>query len=1185
MSNAASPAAHASSKVRALCLLLLLAATCGEGVAARALDDDPVELTAGVATASEISGGRSKTFRIVLRGGQRLRARLVKGDMRVALTVAGADGLARPEYVGAGFEPLAVSLVAEADGEYRLEVRSLEVEGPPRPFRLLVEPLGGASPDERADDAAAALFAEAERLRHSWEADNIGRAVGLYGRAAAAWRRLGRRREAARAHEGAGACHFILGEYPQAIADFKSARSESRLARDGRGESRALNGIGSVLSFSGESREVIAHAEWVLARARRIGRAAEPEDLLVEAQALCNEGEAYYNLGRLPEALGFFERALAISTLIEDRAGQALARLDSGYALADSGETLAAAESHRQALALWRDAGHLRGVALSLSAVGGIHTSLGETRLAVQFNDQAQRLFETLGDRPGRAIVLNNLARTRELLNEFGAAAEGYKGALDIYRELRNEVGEALSLIYLGRLFRTMGRTDEAASHCDRGIEISRRLGVLRLEAYALVEVAAIKDQAGLTGEALDIYRRLLGIYGRLGDLGGRAVVLNRMGGVYHKEERPREAVASFEQALALSQKVKDRAEEITTHYNLARAWRALGRTDAALARAEASVELSESARAQITGPASRSSYFAAARKYYELYIDLLMEEERKRPGQGFAARALHASEGAHARSLLDLLSESGVNIRQGVDTALLERELSLRQALGDKAQYLTRLLSAGAPRASSRGVEEEVGRLADEYQKVQSQIRDRSPRYATLTQPRPLTLEEIRKELSDDTVLLEYVLGPDKSYLWCLTADSFEAHELPPRGKIEEAADGVYQLLKTPPAGGGAAEYNRRFAELSSPLSDMLLGKVAERLQGRRLLVVPDGKLHYIPFEALPLPGPPSGTPAEFVPLVTQHEVVCLPSASLLSVIRGEAGRRQRAAKTVIVLADPVYDADDGRVERQAAGGGDGAGAQAASSPPDATHGGRAAVLKTTLPRLRFSRAEGAGIMSVTPRGQGALAEDFDASRSTALGEQPRQFQVVHFSAHGRVDRDEPEMSGIVLSMVNRRGAPENGLLQLHDIYNLNLSAELVVLSACDSGLGKDVKGEGLVGLTRGFMYAGARGVVASLWQVDDAATAELMTRFYREMLARGAKPAAALRAAKVAAWQQEGRSPPYFWAAFVLQGDPDAVVVVGPGEPPVRASTLLFALAALAALAAAVFALRRLGANPRRP
>jgi CHAT domain-containing protein len=190
--------------------------------------------------------------------------------------------------------------------------------------------------------------------------------------------------------------------------------------------------------------------------------------------------------------------------------------------------------------------------------------------------------------------------------------------------------------------------------------------------------------------------------------------------------------------------------------------------------------------------------------------------------------------------------------------------------------------------------------------------------------------------------------------------------------------------------------------------------------------------------------------------------------------------------------------------------------------------------------------------------------------------------FQIVHFATHGLVNNEHPELSGIVLSMVNERGDPENGFLQLHDVYNLNLAAELVVLSACDTGLGKDVKGEGLVGLTRGFLYAGARSVVASLWKVEDRATAELMGHFYREMLVEGASPAAALRSAKVAMWRQRRWSAPRYWAAFVLQGDPEAVVVTGSagrGVWPVALVSLL-----LAGLAAGLYVLRRAGALKRR-
>jgi CHAT domain-containing protein len=989
----------------------------------------------------------------------------------------------------------------------------------------------------RRDDAAAGLFSAAQALHDSWTEDKIRQAIKLYEQASIAWHELGHLHEAARSLEYMAECHFMLGDYPGALVAFKRALAESRAARDERGEYRTLNGIGMVLVFIGDSDEVIANVELVLAGVMRPGDPTDPEDLRIVARALCNKGEAYYNLGRLPDALKLFERALALWTQTGDRAGQALAKLNIGYALADSGETLAAGESHRQALLLWQAAAHRRGEALSLTAIGGIHSSLDETRLALKSHQQAKQIFETLGDRRGLAVVLNNLGRTHELLNEFDEAREHYTSALNIYRELRSPNAEALSLLYLGRLYRSRGKTEDAFDYCNQSIRISRKMDKVRLEAYALIEIAAIEHGYGRTQKALGIYQRLLGIYKRTGDSRGRAKTLNQMGKVYYKEGRTRRAVECFEQALALSQKVKDRAEETLLHYNLALAARDLGHTERALTHATASVDLSEAAREQTGNAASRSSFFAAARKYYELQIELLMKMDQDKPGTGFAVRALGVSEGAHARSLLDLLTEMGANIRHGVDSSLLERERSLQRALAGKAQYLTRLLSSEVPPPSAKDVEEEIRQLTKKYRELQSDIRDQSPRYETLTKSQPLTLEEIQKELSNNTILLEYILGPEKSYLWAIDGNSFAAHELPSRARIEKAADDVYQLLKTRPADDGSAEFNQGYVQVATVLSEMLLGKVADRLNGKRLLIVADGNLHYIPFEALPQPVPSDSTPDSFVPLVTQHEVAYLPSASLLSVIRREAARRHRAAKTVLVLADPVFEADDPRVK--------------VSTTTTAYAGNGAKIEKTRLPRLRFTRDEVEAIMSMTPHGQGGLVTGFDANRATALGDLPLEFQAVHFSTHARIDRENPEMSGIVLSMINREGLPENGFLQLHDIYNLNLSAELVVISACDSGLGEDIKGEGLVGLTRGFMYAGSRSVVASLWQVDDAATAELMTHFYREMLAKGAMPTAALRAAKVAVWQQKGRSAPYFWAAFVFQGDLDSVVKVGPAEP----------------------------------
>ena len=266
--------------------------------------------------------------------------------------------------------------------------------------------------------------------------------------------------------------------------------------------------------------------------------------------------------------------------------------------------------------------------------------------------------------------------------------------------------------------------------------------------------------------------------------------------------------------------------------------------------------------------------------------------------------------------------------------------------------------------------------------------------------------------------------------------------------------------------------------------------------------------------------------------PLIAEHEIVHLPSASTLAVLRRELAGRKPAAKTVAVLADPVFSADDARVKTSAK-------TQTGESAPSPDLTRAINDVRGELRRLLLTRDEAEAILSVTPRSDGFWALDFRANRATVTGDELSRYRTVHFATHGLLNSEHPQLSGIVLSLVDERGQPQDGFLRLHEIFNLRLPAELVVLSACQTGLGKEVKGEGLVGLTRGFMYAGAARVVASLWRVDDAATAELMKRFYRRMLKDGMRPAAALRAAQVEMWRRPQWRSPFYWGGFVLQGE----------------------------------------------
>ena len=721
-----------------------------------------------------------------------------------------------------------------------------------------------------------------------------------------------------------------------------------------------------------------------------------------------------------------------------------------------------------------------------------------------------------------------------------------------VYRKDGSKEFESVTEYCIGRVYRWMGQTGPSLEHYRQSVALSRAVGKRRMEAYALMDVATIHTSMGDARRARGQYERALRLYKAIGDRRGQAKVLTSIGDTHYSAGAWDRALSYYERALPLYQSAKDSSNEASTLYGMARASRARGDFDAALADIESAINIVEFLRVQIASPALRSSYFASVRRHYGFYVDMLMQMHKMRPAAGFATEAFQASESARARVLLEILAESAVNIRQGVEPELLERERSLQQLLSAKALYQSRLLS-GKETDESEEVAREIRRLTTEYQEVQAQIRERSPRYASLTQPQSPRLADIQRELPDgQTLLLEYALGDDRSYLWAVSSTSVESFELPARAAIEAAAGEFHSLLVARQPLPGETESERearvteadgRYNQSALKLSQMLLGPLAEHLGDKRLLIVPDGALQYIPFEALPIPRPgqavTGGADNNFddaAPIVSEHEVMNLPSASALAALRRDKLSPGSASAVVAVLADPVFEPDDPRVKAHTApASNDPAAATETAALRDALVG----VAPDRAARLPFTRLEAEEILSLTPAGAAMVATGFDANLAAATSVRLGQYQIVHFATHGVVNDKHPELSGIVLSLVDERGNPENGFLQLHDIYNLNLSAKLVVLSACDTGLGKEVNGEGLIGLTRGFMYAGAKSVLASLWKVDDRATAELMGHFYKAMLKDNLPPAAALRVAKEALRKQKRWRAPYYWAGFVLQGD----------------------------------------------
>ncbi len=964
------------------------------------------------------------------------------------------------------------------------------------------------------------------------------KALEKYNEALPIRRAVGDRNGEAETLTNIGSVYQALGEMRKALEKYNEALPLRRAVDDRSGEAETLDNIGVVYQYLGETRKALEKHNEALPLRRALG------DRSGEAQTLHNIGGVYEALGETQKALEHYNEALLLRRALGDRRREASTLNNIGSVYLSLGETQKALEKYNEALPLRRALGDRRGEAGTLTNIGLIYRSLGETQKAMENYNEALPIWRAVGDRRGEAITLNSIGVVYNSLGETQKALEKYNEALPLSRAVGDRSGEAITLNNIGSVYRSLGEMQKALEKFNEALPIFQAVGDRSGEAVTLNNVSAAYRSLGERQKALDSYNAALPIGRMIGDRYTEATTLHGIGLVCDSLGEMRKALEKYNESLLIRRIIGDRNGEAAALLGIARVEQKRGNLTQARQAIEQAVGMIESLRTNITGQELRASYFASRREYYASYIDILMEQHKQNPAAGFDAVAFEVSERARARSLLELLTESRIDIRQGVDSSLLERERFLQQLLNAKAAAQVSLLNRKHTPEQADAAAKEIAAIIAEYEEIQARIRARSPRYAALTQPQPLSLTEIQQQaLDEDTLLLEYALGEKRSYLWLVSQRSIASYELPPRAEVEAATRRVYELLTVRPKRG--APPDPQLIAQAKTLSRMLLGPVAPQLSGKRLVVVAPGALSYLPFAALPTPEDKKRPAGDYEPLIAKHEVVTIPSASVLSIIRREMAGRQRATRSIAVLADPVFEESDPRLAP--AKNGNSSGETPAEPTADAEHSELARAIRTMnfsdaragFTRLPFSRYEAESIFALTPKGTGLKATDFNASRALALSPQLSQYRILHFATHGLLNSERPEFSGLVFSLIDQKGKPQDGFLRLHEIYNLQLNADLIVLSACETGLGKEIKGEGLIGLTRGFMYSGAPRVVASLWNVDDFATAELMKLFYQRMLKDGLPAGAALRAAQLELSGQKRWASPYYWAGFVLQGE----------------------------------------------
>nr|MDP9120788.1 CHAT domain-containing protein [Acidobacteriota bacterium] len=899
-----------------------------------------------------------------------------------------------------------------------------------------------------------------------------------------------------------------------------------------------------------------------------VRQASGRDRVRVRAAAELAAGDALRHQHRYREALPRYQQAIHLWWQLGDRGWEQRSFFRMGCADQSLAHYQDAFDSYLKSLPVFAGG---REEAWVLTQIGQVDWLLGKPWLSERLLRKALINFQRHRNVKGALAAQGSLARHQRAQGHFQEALETFKDSARTWGELGDscEAGRAWSEV--GETYGAMNQPELALQALEKALELEKVAKSCTAQASTLNSLADVYTQRGDLGGALRSLQEALKL-SESQSPAVRSAALLRIGVFYFDQSRDLEkAKDAIEQALAIAREGQDRPGEAYASANLGHTYHLLGQKEKglelydkalvelrkldlpeALVKAqhgralvlhdlgrlpdaveavEEALLLVEQTRGRPGRSDLRASYFADKHKLYELQIDLLMELAWRFADQTYAERAFSVSERARARLFLEGIAGAGLDLRAKVPATQVAREdrlLGELESLEERRSKLGDLTPAS--RLPRMEVDEKLQGLRSELDKVRTEMERSNPLYSVLSRVKPIGVEEVQRRLLDrDTVLLSFALGEERSWAWVIGESSFKSYKLEGRQIIEDLARRAAGLLGEAESTATGHERDDALWELSQKL----LAPLAGELDGKRLLIVADGALQTIPFAVLPDPRFRARR------LVTDHEIVYQPSASSLALLRRELEGRPRPPKALAILADAVYERSDPRVRNPAAAGPlAGCPDTISTSSAGAVQSGRTRG-PSQLHRLRFACSEAQDILAHFPQGQTLAAVGFAASVKTAKGTGLKMHRIIQFDTHAILNQNDPEQSALVLSQLDERGRPEDGLLRVHDIYRLLLPVDLVVLSACRTGLGKEIKGEGMVGLTRAFFHAGAARVLVSLWNVDDRATAELMRRFYAEMLRGGRSPAAALRAAQVSMMHESGWQDPYYWAGFVLQGE----------------------------------------------
>lgn len=844
-----------------------------------------------------------------------------------------------------------------------------------------------------------------------------------------------------------------------------------------------------------------------------------------------SDGEALLNLSLTQNptdnrlALRTAQEALAAFQAARDPVGVARAYTQIGRCYLAMNELDFAEENYHLALDLWKKENRKSDQARVLIMLGFVENRREEFEAAISYLLQAQELVSDSSDFVFLARIASGLAYAFDESGSFESALTHYQRALAYFEQAKDERGKYRMLMSMGYTNLMVGDLDSARKYLEQAIGgLKLELDVSECNEY----LARLDVATGHRKEALERLTPLPAFYESTGNLRDAAQVRLLIGEIYQTELDAKAAEREYQQALSIFRRLSDRVGEAASSFALGKLELANRNYELSEQYLRTSIDHSENVRRSSSSREFSVALSAKTHERYEAYIECLMAQHKLKPGAGFEVKAFEASEKARARSLIDFLAETRTDLFGQVDPVVSKEEKRLRTAIRAKEDYRISLLETDYKKTELQLVEQELRDLRDQYAGKLKEISAKSSAFNSLTNVGRSSLKDIQEDVvrSAEDLLLEYQLGANGSYVWAITGSSIKVYELPGREVISDAVRSVYRVASKAPDAAASKELD----DATAKLGEMVLGPLAEHPSVRRLIVVTDSALSFIPFQLLQV---------NKQPLIAGYEVINVPSASVLVQLRDEARSRQPAEELLAAFGDSVFSTR-GAVVQQTDN-------DWRSSLRDFELSDDSTPVD--VQELFYAKVELANLKRLAGTGS-LMSTRYDATRDRLEHTDLSKYSILHLATHGFLNSKKPGRSGVLLSLVDREGKPIDGYMSLNDIYSLRAPVDLVVLSACRTGLGKEIRGEGLIGLTRGFMYAGASSVVASLWTVDDEATAELMKRFYENMITKDMSPASALRAAQNSIRNEPRWSSPYYWAAFTIQGDYQQKIRVKPRQ-----------------------------------